>query len=315
MKLQTLFRIPIIILVIAFVAPLAAQQIIGTEHWVEQNGVKIFVWEKYLENSERKNLVVLAHGSATAGKESFDLQVPGKASYSLMDFLAREGFDVFAMDTRGFSRSTHPEGLMTTKDASDDLNAVVDYVLKQRGVQKVNLLAWSWGTQYGGMFVMSQPHKVEKYVAYAQMHLDSPDLSKRRPRVDVFRKSPYIAVPEAGWKPRFSSMTPAEANDPDVIDAYAKIAAQIEVKSATGPQLDMVTIMPMVNPRLLPVPTMMIHGQYDDVADLDGLLPFFRQLPNSYKRYVVIPNAGHMMHLQKGHRLFQHEVAGFFKAP
>lgn len=315
MKLQMLFRIPIIILVIAFVAPLAAQQIIGMEHWVEQNGVKIFVWEKYLENSERKTLVVLAHGSATAGKESFDLQVPEKASYSLMDFLAREGFDVFAMDTRGFGRSTHPEGHMTTKDASDDLNAVVDYVLKQRGVQKVNLLAWSWGTQYGGMFVMSQPQKVEKYVAYAQMHIDSPDLSKRRPRLDVFRKSPYIAVPEAGWKPRFSSMTPAEANDPDVIDAYARIAAQIEVKSATGPQLDMVTIMPMVNPKLLPVPTMMIHGQYDDVADIDGLLPFFRQLPNSYKRYVVIPNAGHMMHLQKGHRLFQHEVAGFFKAP
>jgi hypothetical protein len=24
---------------------------------------------------------------------------------------------------------------------------------------------------------------------------------------------------------------------------------------------------------------MIIHGKYDDVADLDGLLPFFQQLP------------------------------------
>jgi hypothetical protein len=30
---------------------------------------------------------------------------------------------------------------------------------------------------------------------------------------------------------------------------------------------------------------------------------------------VIIPNAGHMMHLQGGHRLFQHEVVSFFKAP
>ncbi|MFL5247472.1 MAG: hypothetical protein ACJ79V_06570 [Myxococcales bacterium] len=31
---------------------------------------------------------------------------------------------------------------------------------------------------------------------------------------------------------------------------------------------------------------------YDDVADLDGLIPFFRQIPNPHKRYVVVPNAG-----------------------
>jgi len=315
MILRTLLRLVVVIAVLGSVTPLAAQEVTGKEHWVEQNGIRIYVWEKYVKSAENKRVIILAHGSATAGKESFDLQVAGKPSYSLMNFLAQEGFDVFALDTRGFGRSTHPDGHMTTKEASDDLNAVVDYIRKLRGVQKVNLLGWSWGTQYGGMFVMSYPEKVEKYISYAQMHLNSPDLSKRRPRVEVFRKNPYISIPEAGWKPRFYSMTPAEANDPEVVDTYARTAAQIEQKSATGPQLDMVTIMPMLNPRLMPVPTMIIHGEYDDVADLDGLFPFFQQLPNRYKRYVVIPNAGHMMHLQKGHQLFQQEVAGFFKAP
>ena len=83
----------------------------------------------------------------------------------------------------------------------------------------------------------------------------------------------------------------------------------------TGPQLDLATILPLVNPRLVSVPTMIIHGQYDDVADTDGLLPFFAQLPNPQKKYVIVPEAGHMMHLQKGHMLFQHEVVSFFKAP
>ncbi len=108
-------------------------------------------------------------------------------------------------------------------------------------------------------------------------------------------------------------MTPVEVNDHEIINSYAKAANLIEVKTPTGPQLDMVTIMPMVNPRLLQIPTMIIHGEFDDVADLEGLLPFFNQLPNSYKRYVVIPDAGHMMHLQKGHLLFQQEVSNFFR--
>jgi pimeloyl-ACP methyl ester carboxylesterase len=296
-------------------APAAAQDVVGAEHWVDNAGIRLYVWEKYVGSPAGKKVVVLAHGSATAGKESFDLQVPGKPSYSLMDVLAKQGFDVFALDTRGFGRSIHPDGHMTTQEASLDLNAVVDYTLKLRGVQKVSLLSWSWGTQYGGMFVMAAPQKVERYVSYAQMHVNSPDISKRRPRIETFRKNPYLGIPEEGWKPRFYSMTPAEANDRQVVDAYAKAAVAVELKSATGPQLDMVTIMPMINPRLMPVPTMIIHGQYDDVADLDGLLPFFQQLPNPYKRYIVIPDAGHMMHLQKGHQLFQHEVVSFITAP
>jgi pimeloyl-ACP methyl ester carboxylesterase len=291
------------------------QPVTGVEHWVNNGNVRLYVWEKHAGTAAGKPIVVLCHGSATAGKESFDLQVPGKPSYSLMDVLAGSGFDVFALDVRGFGRSTHPEEHMTTLEASQDLNAVVDYVLKLRGAKKVNLLAWSWGTQYGGMFVMAEPGKVEKYISYAQMHVNSPDIAKRRPRIDVFRKNAYISTPEAGWKPRFYSMAPAEANDPEVVDAFAKAAVQVEVKSATGPQLDMVTIMPMINPRLMPVPTMIIHGQYDDVADLDGLLPFFAQLPNPRKQYVVVPDAGHMMHLQKGHRIFQQQVIAFFSAP
>ncbi len=293
----------------------AAAEAVSAEHWVDNGGVSIYVWEKYQGSPAGKPIIVLAHGSATAGKESFDLQVAGKPSYSLMDFLAGQGFDVFALDTRGFGRSTHPEGLMTTAQAGEDLNATIDYILKLRNAQKVNLLAWSWGTQYGGMFVMAHPDKVAKYISYAQMHVNSPDIAKRRPKVEVFRNNPYIVIPEAAWKPRFYSMTPAAVNDPDVVNAFAKAAVQIETRTATGPQLDMVTILPMVNARLIPVPTMIIHGQYDDVADTEGLLPFFCQLPNPYKRYVIIPDAGHMMHLQAGHLLFQKEVAGFFKDP
>jgi pimeloyl-ACP methyl ester carboxylesterase len=300
---------------LASVAPLSAQEVSGVEHWVEHAGVRLYVWEKFVGTPAGVPIVVLAHGSGTAGRESFDLQVPGQPSYSLMDFLAREGFDVFALDVRGFGRSTRPDGHMTTREASQDLNAVVDYVLSLRSREKVHLLGWSWGTQYGGMFIMAHPGKVDRYVSYAQMHVDSPDIARRRPRLEDFRKSPYVTIPEAGWKNRFASMTPATVTDPAVADAFARAASQAEPRTPTGPQVDMVTLMPMIDPGLMAVPVMLIHGEYDDVADPDGLLPFFRRLPSPYKRYVVVRDAGHMMHLQRGHRLFQHEVTSFFKAP
>jgi pimeloyl-ACP methyl ester carboxylesterase len=156
---------------------------------------------------------------------------------------------------------------------------------------------------------------VARYISYAQMHADSQDLLARRPRLETFKRSPYIRITESGWKLRFDSMTPPEANEAAVVAAFARSAAQVETRSPTGPQVDLLTKLPMVDAARLRVPVMMIHGQYDDVADLAGLWPFFRELPHPYKKYVVIPDAGHMMHLQKGHRQFQHEVAAFFAAP
>lgn len=284
----------------------------GTQHWVLQDALRLFLWEKCQGNPQGKPVLVLAHGSATAGRESFDLKVPGRPEYSLMDFLAKQGFDVFAPDMRGFGSSTKPEGHITTEQAASDLNAVVDFICKLRGVPQVQLLAWSWGTQYSGQFVMAHPHKVARYAAYAQMHADSPDLKARRERLATFQRAPYIRITEQGWKLRFNSLTPEEVNDPVVMDAFAKAATLVELKSPTGPQVDLLTRQPLIDASKITVPTMMIHGQYDDVADLEGLLPFFTALPNPDKQYTVIPDGGHMLHLQKGYARFQRAVANWF---
>lgn len=291
----------------------ANDAITAQEHFVEHGGVRLRIWEKVQGAADGKPIVVLAHGSATAGQESFDLQVPGTPAYSLMDFLAREGFDVFAPDIRGFGRSTKPDDGVTTDDARDDLKSVIDYVLTVRTAAKVRLVAWSWGTQYAGLYAMQHSEKIARYVSYAQMHAQSPDLIKRRGRLEEFRKAPYMVIPEAAWKKRFASMTPEHANDADVIDAFANAAAAVETKSPTGPHIDMVTRMPMVDAAKITVPTLLIHGQFDDVADAKGLNPFFVALRTADKTYVIVPDAGHMAHLQRGHARLQQEIAAFLK--
>jgi pimeloyl-ACP methyl ester carboxylesterase len=291
-----------------------ATEVTGIEYRVQNGSIELDLWEKVQGNPSGKPVLVLAHGSATSGRESFDLQVPGFDDISLMDVLARAGFDVFAPSVRGFGRSTHPAAHLTTVQASEDLNAAVDHVRKLRGVNRVGLLSWSYGTQYGGMFVMAHPDKVTRWVSFAQMHLNSPDLARRRQKIDFYRQEPYSVIPEQAWKGRFTSLAPMSVNYPEVMDAFAKAAVKAEAKTPNGPQLDMVTIMPMVNPRLIKVPVMLIHGEYDDVADAIGLWPFFQELPNPDKRYVIVPEAGHMMQFQKGRGRFQQAVIEFFKA-
>ena len=295
-------------------APVRADDITtGVEYFAESAGNKIRIWEKVAGTADGKPVIVLAHGSGTAGQGSFDLQVPDETDTSLMDVLARDGFDVFAPDMRGFGLSTHPETGVTTVEAAEDLNAAVDVIRALRHTDKVHVVAWSWGTQYAGLFVIAHPEKVSRFVSYAQMHANSPDILKRRERLEEFRKGPYMDVPEAAWKKRFSSMTPETANGQDVIDAFAREAARVETRSPTGPHIDMVTKLPMLDADKITVPTLMIHGQFDDVADIDGLMPFFKALANPEKSYVIVPNAGHMAHLQEGRSLLQSEIAGFLR--
>ena len=285
----------------------------GTEHVVQHQGLRLSVWEKCAGDPQGRPVLVLAHGSATAGRESFDLQLPQRPDLSLMDVLARAGFDVFAPDVRGFGRSSRPAEGLRTVDAASDLAAAVDYILRLRGVAQVHLLAWSWGTQYGGQFVMAQPALVARYAAYAQMHAASADLQARRARLPAFQRAPYIRITEAGWKLRFHSLTPEAVNDPMVIDAFAQAAAQVQPQSPTGPQVDLLTRQPLIDPRRMPVPTLLVHGEYDDVADLPGLWPFFAALPHPDRQYTVVPAGGHMLHLQQGRGRFQQVVIDWFR--
>jgi len=287
--------------------------ITGTEHVVQHQGLRLSIWEKCAGDPQGRPVLVLAHGSATAGRESFDLQVPQRPDVSLMDALAYAGFDVYAPDVRGFGRSSRPAGGLTTEQAAGDLAAAVTYIQHLRGVPQVHLLAWSWGTQYGGQFVMAYPDRVARYAAYAQMHAASADLQARRARLPAFQRTPYIRITESGWKLRFHSLTPAAVNDPTVIDAFAQAAAQTQPQSPTGPQVDLLTRQPLIDARRIPVPTLLVHGAYDDVADLPGLWPFFAALPHADKQYTVVPEGGHMLHLQKGCRRFQQVVIEWFR--
>jgi len=145
-----------------------------------------------LRSAALDNRVVLfIHGAGTPAEVAFDVPY---GDYSWMAYLAAAGFDVFSMDVSGYGRSTrpapmndpcnlaeerraeyargtcapsYPHALTTIASDWDDINAVVDYLRRERGVQKVSLVGWSQGGPRIGGYAVRYPEKVERIVVLA----------------------------------------------------------------------------------------------------------------------------------------------------
>jgi pimeloyl-ACP methyl ester carboxylesterase len=296
--------------------PVAIQ---GTEHAVQSASaldgkpLTLFVWEKRRADldvksfSENGKVVVLAHGAGTPGHVFYDLQVPGAASptHSLMDYLAARGYDVFTLDYQNYGRSQgHPCGrCVTTQVAANDIKAVVDYVLVQRSVKQVYLLGWSWGATTTSLFSMQHPDKVRRLVLYAPPTWRGP-LNNFPEPTGEFR-------PVSAERLR-NVFTPGMA-DPAAVDAFVAQATKFR-QSPTGVMVDLLRRMPLTDPKLIKVPTMIILGEKDRLTPISQFfLPtFFAELANNDKQFTIVPGAGHALAIETPRARFQLEVLKWF---
>ena len=77
---------------------------------------------------------------------------------------------------------------MRTDEASKALGAVVDFVLKRRGVDKVNLVGWSWGTTITAAYTADNQGKVERLALYAPVWLrTTPSLVQIQGKLGAYR--------------------------------------------------------------------------------------------------------------------------------
>jgi pimeloyl-ACP methyl ester carboxylesterase len=154
-----------------------------------------------------RRVVLFVHGSGTPSEVAFDVPY---ADYSWMEYLARAGFDAFAMDMTGYGRSTrppamndacnfpraqqaqfvpvliaapcapsHPTAITTLESDWRDIGAVVDYLRRERGVEKVALVGWSQGGPRIAGYVLRNPGKVSRIFALAPSY--APDMAGTPP--------------------------------------------------------------------------------------------------------------------------------------
>jgi len=147
----------------------------------------------------RLPVVLMIAGATSAAMAIYD--VPFE-NYSWMTHLAEAGFDVFAMDLTGYGLSPRPEmddacnasedqqklllipnplsaacqpsyaKKMAIQSDWDEMDTVIDYLRKFRGVERVSLIGWSRGGPRIGGYAARHGEKVEKLVLYSPAAYD-----------------------------------------------------------------------------------------------------------------------------------------------
>ena len=87
----------------------------------------------------QKPVLFLVHGSSNAALSSYDLHVPGKGEYSMMNVFARLGYDVWTMDHEGYGKSSRTSGNSDIASGVEDLKAAIPIVVKETGREKLHI--------------------------------------------------------------------------------------------------------------------------------------------------------------------------------
>ena len=300
-------------------------------------GVEIYMREKRPKDMTAfspSRTLLYVHGATYPAETSFDLPIEG---VSMMDRFAREGFDVFLVDMRTYGRSSRPPEmdqpaeanapLATSDEVARDISAAVDSVLKLRGIPKLDLLGWSWGTSISGRYAAAHSDKLNRLVLYAPIWALEKPLEPSGKALPAYRlvdretamKRWYNKVPEdkqaalippgvfdAWWNATLATDPVGSKANPPRLRASNGVLAEVYNTWLAGK--------PFYDPSTISVPTLIVHAEWD--ADTPSVMAhgLFAKLTGApEKRFVEIGEGTHTVMLEKNRGQWFREVLSFLK--
>lgn len=283
-------------------------------------------------NFPPERILLMVHGATFPSEVGFDIDLPGG---SWMDYVARKGFDVYFVDVRGYGRSTRP-GTMNqpptnsapfadTSDAVKDVSAAVEFILKRRGVQRINLLGWSWGTTTMAGYAAQNPAKVERLVLYAPVWYlpSSPPFTGayRTTNGDQLRPNRARGVPSEALERTFPVAWFDKwwranlATDPD----GAKQSPPV-LRSPNGVMKDFADLWSQgkstYDPSAIRAPTLLIVGEWDGITPPAMAQEVFKRLTSAKERRLVLLSEGsHTLSIETNRMHLIREVQSFLEEP
>jgi pimeloyl-ACP methyl ester carboxylesterase len=299
-------------------------------------GIQLYVRNRHPRDMTKfaaDRILLFVHGSTYPAESTFDLELGG---VSMMQFIAKHGYDVYLVDVRGYGRSTRPAAmdqpadqnppLVRTETAVKDVGAAVDFILKRRGVSTLCLMGWSWGTAIMGWYTAQNNDKVRKLVLYAPRWLATgPSLMDSGGALGAYRTVSVAStrdrwlkgVPEdkradlipSGWFDAWAAATFAT-------DPVGSKASPPTLRAPNGTLLDTreywTSGKPLYDPSAIRAPVFLVHAEWDQDLPSPMLYAFFAKLTGApYKRFVEIGEGTHTVFLEKNRMQLFKEVQAF----
>jgi pimeloyl-ACP methyl ester carboxylesterase len=309
-------------------APSAPLQLTSEDLMIPSSepGISLFVRNKRpagMTSFSADRTVLFIHGATLPSESTFDLQVGGT---SWMDSIARHGYDVYLVDVRGYGRSTRPAAmpvrpLATGEHALADFGTAVDFIRKRRGIERINLLAWSLGTITAARYAAAFPERVNKVALYAPVWIRN-EAPPAEPRAT------YRNHDIPGTRSRWLTGVPADKVNalipPGWFDAWVAAHAATDPAMAgqtppvmrvpNGPLFDRArpsAALPY-EPEKIRAPVLLVKGEWDVDAPASMAQAIFPRLVNApYKQYLEIGEGTHSVMLEKNRMLLFRAVQRF----
>ena len=167
-------------------------------YWIEspRQGMQLFL--RYLPPLPRQTgevrPVLYVHGATFPSALSIAHRFDG---YSWRDALCDAGFDVWGFDFHGYGSADRysamnepPQAnppLCRAQDASEQLEAVIRFILSRHDLSSLSIISHSWGSMPAGLFAGRYPTMVDRMVLFGAIARRPPRRYEKAPTAPAWR--------------------------------------------------------------------------------------------------------------------------------
>jgi pimeloyl-ACP methyl ester carboxylesterase len=295
-------------------------ELVRSEYAARKGDVSLYLFRKRIAQKAGEPplpVLFLVHGSSNSASTSYDLTVPGKGEYSMMNVFAGYGFDVWSMDHDGYGRSGSSGNNSDIASGVEDLKAALPVVMRETGAARVHMYGASSGAIRAGAYAQAEPQRLARLVlaAFTYKGTGSPEMARRAAVAERYRNSPRRLRDAAMIRSIFTRDGLPSAYDMAAVEALAAEELKFGDQVPTGTYLDMAVNLPLVDPKKVPCPVLMLRGAHDGNSTNEDLLDFYAQLPNGDRQFVILPHTAHNLGYGNNRHLLWYAVQNFLRAP
>jgi pimeloyl-ACP methyl ester carboxylesterase len=300
------------------------------------DGYGVLLRNKHLNDAEHRlpgNSVLFIHGATYGSSATFDYAVDGE---SWMDAMAMQGFDVWCLDLLGYGDSDRPEQmaqpasdnapLVDTDHAVAEVDVAVEFICKDRSVDQVSLIGYSWGSAICGRYAGLHPGKVKQLVLSGALWVEPGATSGATKAALGAYRTVGIEQMTKRWMTSFSE------EEFEAIVSNRLVRQWCEDTIASDPQGETTGLLraptgvfkdynqcaqtgePWYRPSLIQAPTQIVVGEFDrETTPGQGQMVFDQLASSPDKRMTIIGGGTHTLLLEKNRHALRDVVSSFLR--